>query len=51
MAAFAIERLGRAGTRQVEWRTTLVRGDRYSVMVEWTPAARYSVDLIGERQS
>jgi GntR family transcriptional regulator len=51
MAAFAIERLGRAGTRQVEWRTTLVRGDRYSVMVEWTPAARYSVDLIGGRQS
>ncbi len=28
-AAFAIERIGRAGVRQVEWRQTVVRGDRF----------------------
>jgi GntR family transcriptional regulator len=28
-AAFAIERIGRVGARAVEWRQTLVRGDRF----------------------
>lgn len=44
-AAFAIERLGRARGRAVELRTTLVRGDRYSLLIEWSPAARYAVDI------
>lgn len=30
-AAFEIERLGLAGTQRVEWRRTLVRGDRFAV--------------------
>lgn len=29
VAAFAIERIGRAGVRTVEWRQTVVRGDRF----------------------
>ena len=31
VAAFAIERLARQGDRPVEWRRTLVRGDRYTI--------------------
>ncbi|ARF55761.1 GntR family transcriptional regulator [Streptomyces gilvosporeus] len=34
-AAFAIERLGRAGARPVEWRETVVRGDRFAFVAEW----------------
>lgn len=44
-AAFAIDRVGRSAGRTVEVRSTLVRGDRYSVQVAWSPAARYAVDL------
>ncbi|MHB8718398.1 MAG: GntR family transcriptional regulator [Candidatus Dormibacteria bacterium] len=44
-AAFAIDRVGRAMGRTVEVRATLVRGDRYSVQVAWSPAARYSVNI------
>ncbi|MEU9122887.1 GntR family transcriptional regulator [Streptomyces sp. NPDC048506] len=35
-AAFAIERLGRAGERPVEWRETVVRGDRFTFVAEWS---------------
>jgi GntR family transcriptional regulator len=34
-AAFAIERMGRVGEEPFEWRTTLVRGDRFSVVAEF----------------
>ncbi len=34
-AAFAIERMGRAGARPVEWRETVVRGDRFAFVAEW----------------
>jgi len=44
-AALAIDRLGRSGNRVVEWRSTLVRGDRYSLLVEWSPTSPYSIDL------
>ncbi|AIA04141.1 GntR family transcriptional regulator [Streptomyces noursei] len=43
-AAFAIERLGRAGERVVEWRETVVRGDRFAFVAEWSDASR-AVDL------
>jgi GntR family transcriptional regulator len=33
--AFRIERLGYAGPRPVEWRSTLIRSDRYSFSVDW----------------
>ncbi|WP_234430612.1 GntR family transcriptional regulator [Streptomyces sp. NRRL F-4489] len=39
-AAFAIERLGRAGERPVEWRETVVRGDRFAFVAEWSDASR-----------
>jgi GntR family transcriptional regulator len=39
-AAFAIERLGRAGERPVEWRETVVRGDRFTFTAEWSGASR-----------
>ncbi len=36
VAAFAIERLGFDGGRPLEWRHTLVRGDRFAVTTEFT---------------
>lgn len=50
-AAFAIERVGRSRGRTVEVRTTLVRGDRYSLVVEWSPSARYAIDVATDPQS
>jgi len=44
-AAFAIERLGCAGGEPVEWRHTLVRGDRFSVVAEFSSRAGYRIDL------
>jgi hypothetical protein len=35
-AAFAIERLGSADGQRVEWRHTLVRGDRFAVTTDLT---------------
>jgi GntR family transcriptional regulator len=37
VAAFAIERLVRSEREPVEWRQSLVRGDRYSLVVELSP--------------
>lgn len=39
IAAFAIERLVHSRDAPVEWRESLVRGDRYSLTVELTPGA------------
>ncbi len=36
-AAFMIERETQAGGRPLEWRETLVRGDRYHFVVDWRP--------------
>jgi len=38
IAAFAVERLALSGDQPVEWRESLIRGDRYSFRVEWPPA-------------
>lgn len=35
-AAFHLERLGRAGRRPIEWRTTVIRGDRYRFVSDWS---------------
>ncbi|CAN5762886.1 GntR family transcriptional regulator [soil metagenome] len=43
-AVFTIERLGRADDRPVEWRVSMVRGDRYSFVTTWDP--RTGVDRI-----
>lgn len=45
VAALSIERLGLAGDRPVEWRHTLVRGDRFSVTARFSARAGYRVDL------
>ena len=41
IAAFAIERLGFDGGSPLEWRHTLVRGDRFAVSAEFTRPAGY----------
>lgn len=38
-AAFRVERLGRYGDRVVEWRVTIIRGDRYSFFADWASDA------------
>jgi GntR family transcriptional regulator len=45
VAAFAIDRLGYARERAVEWRHTIVRGDRFSVVAAFSAAAGYRLDL------
>ncbi len=37
VAGFRVERRGRAGEEVVEWRETLVRGDRYEFISSWRP--------------
>jgi GntR family transcriptional regulator len=45
VAAFEIERLGCVSGRPVEWRTTLVRGDRFSALAEFSARTGYQIDL------
>lgn len=44
IAAFAIDRLGLAGERPVEWRHTLVRADRFSVTARFSAREGYRMD-------
>ena len=46
VAAFAIERLVLAGETPVEWRRSLIRGDRYSLLAQW-PAGTTSPIVAG----
>ncbi len=46
VAAFAVDRLGCTGSRPVEWRHTLVRGDRFTARAEFS-AKGYRLDLAG----
>jgi GntR family transcriptional regulator len=39
-AAFFLERLGCRDDQRVEWRTTVIRGDRYRFVTEWSTGAR-----------
>ncbi len=45
VAAFAVERLGRAGDEAVEWRHTLVRGDRYTLTADLTAREGHRLGL------
>ena len=45
VAAFAIERLGFVRERPVEWRHTIVRGDRFSVVAEFSAGIGYRLDV------
>lgn len=40
-AAFHIERLGCSGGAALEWRTTVVRGDRFRVSSRFSPSAGF----------
>jgi GntR family transcriptional regulator len=44
-AAFSVERLGQHGDRSIEWRVTLLRGDRYRFFADWAPTARSGLTL------
>lgn len=46
-AAFSIQRLGRAKGRPVEWRHTLVRGDRFALTADFSRKDGYHLDLLG----
>lgn len=45
VAALAIDRLGLVGERRVEWRQTVVRGDRFSITATFSAGLGYRVDL------
>ena len=44
-AALAIDRLGHARGRPVEWRHTLIRGDRFSLLAEFSARTGYQLTL------
>jgi GntR family transcriptional regulator len=43
--ALAIDRLGHTGGTPVEWRHTLIRGDRFSLLAEFSPRTGYQLNL------
>lgn len=45
VAAFAVDRLGCAGGRPVEWRHTLIRADRFSVTADFSQRGGYRLDV------
>ncbi|RMH72595.1 MAG: GntR family transcriptional regulator [Actinomyces sp.] len=40
VAAFSLQRLGACGDRPVEWRVTVIRGDRFRFVADWSAANR-----------
>jgi GntR family transcriptional regulator len=42
-AAFFLERLGSHGDEPIEWRTTIIRGDRYRFVSDWTTGSQSSL--------
>lgn len=42
-AAFLLARQGRAGERPVEWRVTVVRGDRFRFVSDWSPRSAHEL--------
>jgi GntR family transcriptional regulator len=44
--ALAIDRLGYADGQPIEWRHTLIRGDRFSLVAEFSPRASYQLDSL-----
>jgi GntR family transcriptional regulator len=47
VAVFAIERRGCLNKRPVEWRESLVRGDRFSLAADWNHRAGYQLGITG----
>jgi GntR family transcriptional regulator len=46
--AFFVQRWGRAQGRLVEYRETLIRGDRYRFVARWSATDRYQLDLVAD---
>lgn len=51
VAALAIDRLGELKAQPVEWRQTLIRGDRFSLVTQLATASRHPTQLVGQLQS
>jgi len=47
-AAFQVERLGQQGEAVVEWRVTLIRGDRYRFFADWSASGSGGLRLSPE---
>ena len=47
-AAFRVERLGQHGDTAVEWRGTLIRGDRYRFFADWSASGRGGLRMSSE---
>jgi GntR family transcriptional regulator len=45
VGAFSIERIGCVSGRPAEWRATLIRGDRFSALAEFSARTGYQLDL------
>ena len=50
-AAFFLERLGRRGEQLLEWRTTVIRGDRYRFVADWSVGAPSALRLAPPSQA
>jgi GntR family transcriptional regulator len=44
-AVFSLRRLGMIGSRAVEWRNTIIRGDRFSFVADWSASHRNGLRL------
>jgi len=44
-AALRVERTGTTGDTRIEWRTTLIRGDRFSVLADFSARSGYTLNL------
>ena len=44
-AVFSLQRLGLLDNRPIEWRITLIRGDRFSFMADWSAGQRSGLRL------
>lgn len=49
-AAFRVERLGQLGERVIEWRVTLIRGDRYRFFADWSAAGSGGLRMSSENE-
>jgi GntR family transcriptional regulator len=47
-AAFQVERLGQHDNQTVEWRVTLIRGDRYRFFADWSAAGSGGLRMASE---
>jgi len=45
-SALAIDRLGYADGQPIEWRHTLIRGDRFTLVAEFSPRVSYQMDSL-----